>query len=955
MQASTRFSRRGCRKGSRAGKRAAGLGVAIRPDTWKRSPGTMQNGGMTELDDIRGLFDPDWYLARNPDVASAGLDPWAHWAEYGRAEGRQPVRCRALEWDMALWRGLEARALAGLELLCEEVTPKHERGVAAWIMARWQASTGNLDRAREYLELFHAAPSARFLIGHAGPDLLTVELALRRGDTGLARRAIASSEAAGATAADLAVARFLLAREKGVGRSALEIAPDLAALHVRPGEGAAFDRITAETVPCEDGPLVSVIVPLFNAERTIETALRGLLAQDWTALEILVVDDASTDGSAARVAAMVEADPRIRLLTMARNGGAYPARNAGLAAAGGAFVTVHDSDDWSHPSKIRLQVEALRAEPAAAASIAHWMRVDEDLMPARWRMEEGWTHRNVSSLMMRIDLRDRLGFWDRVRANADTEYVHRIGAALGPEAIVDVRPGVPLAFGRTTPQSLTMTPATHARTQFSGPRRDYLEAADLWHAEAPQPYMPERPTVRPFSAPEALGPMDPQPPATPFDKVRASAEFDPAWYLETNPDLLQLGLGLHPALHYLRFGAMEGRDPGPRFSSSAYARAHALGDSDVPLLHAIEHGHHGPFVGQEAGEAQDGPRVLVFAHEAGRYVFGAERSFLDILRRLRRDGLCPVVVLPRIVNADYAAHLKPLVASVEILPMKWRFADLPPDPRSLAMIGEMIRRHDARSVHVNTLVLDAPLLAARAAGAETVVHVRELPEEDPGLCEILGTRPEPLRTRLLAQADRFVANSPAVAEWLDCPSRVTVCPNSVPPALFDLPWSPGPRLRVGLVGSLMKKKGVRDFVAVAQACFDAGSEARFLLIGPPDSPDIPRLPPNVELAGYAPDPVAAMEQVDLVLSLSHFAESFGRTVLEAMAAGRPVIVYDRGAPPWIVGEGAGAGGMVVRRDTPEMVARLVLALEAGRSTLARTSEAARARAEDLQAMAEGRA
>lgn len=907
---------------------------------------------MTDYDEIRVLFDPAWYLARNPDVALAVLDPWTHWAEYGRAEGRQPVRCRALEWDMALWRGLEARALTGLQLLLEDATPEHERGAAAWVMARWYAAAGNPERALECLDLFRSAQSARFLIGHAGPDLLMAELALRAGDIPAARAAIASAETAGAGAADLAVARFLLGRAMGGDTDILRLAPDIAPLHVRPGEGPAFDRLACDPAEQKEGPLVSVIVPLFNAERTIGTALRGLLAQDWTALEILVVDDASTDGGPALVSAMAGADPRIRLLTRARNSGAYPARNAGLAAASGAFVTVHDADDWSHPSKIRLQAEALLADPTAVASLSHWIRVDDGLMPARWRMEEGWTHRNVSSLMMRVELRDRLGFWDRVRANADTEYVHRIGAVLGPEAIVDVCPGVPLAFGRTSAQSLTMSPATHARTRFSGPRRDYLEAACLWHAEAVQPYMPERPDIRAFRAPEPLGPMDPQPPETSCDRLRASAEFDPAWYLETNPDVLQRGLD--PVLHYLEGGGAEGRDPGPRFSSSAYARAHALKGTDAPLLHAIDSGRNGPFLGHDEGEARDGPRVLVFAHEAGRYVFGAERSFLDMLRRLRREGLCPVAVLPRILNEAYVADLKPLVAAVEIIPMKWRFADLPPDPRMLAMIDDLIRRHGATAVHVNTLVLDAPLLAARAVGLETVVHVRELPAEDPGLCEILGTRPDVLRTRLLAQADRFVANSPVVADWLDCGPRVVVRPNSVPPELFDLPWSPDSRLRIGLIGSLMAKKGIRDFVAVARACFDAGSDARFLLIGPSDSPDIPPLPPNVERAGYAPDPVAAMAQVDLVLSLSQFAESFGRTVLEAMAAGRPVIVYDRGAPPWIVGAGDEAGGLVVRCDAPEVVARMVLALEAARCTLARKSEAARARAAQLQAMAEGR-
>ena len=82
------------------------------------------------------------------------------------------------------------------------------------------------------------------------------------------------------------------------------------------------------------------------------------------------------------------------------------------------------------------------------------------------------------------------------------------------------------------------------------------------------------------------------------------------------------------------------------------------------------------------------------------------------------------------------------------------------------------------------------------------------------------------------------------------------------------------------------------------------------------------------------------------MSLSKFAESFGRTVMEAMAAGRPVICYDRGAPPTLVQ--SGHTGFVVPADDTQAAARAVLALHAARTQRARMSVRARVRARTLQ-------
>jgi len=89
----------------------------------------------------------------------------------------------------------------------------------------------------------------------------------------------------------------------------------------------------------------SVIVPAYNAEAFIERALASVLVQTESDFEVLVIDDASTDGTAARVARIAREDRRVRLLRMTANAGPGAARNRGLAEACGEWVALLDADD----------------------------------------------------------------------------------------------------------------------------------------------------------------------------------------------------------------------------------------------------------------------------------------------------------------------------------------------------------------------------------------------------------------------------------------------------------------------------------------------------------------------------------------------------------------------------------------------------------------------------------
>ena len=109
------------------------------------------------------------------------------------------------------------------------------------------------------------------------------------------------------------------------------------------------------------GPLVSVVIPTFDRREEVVRAVHSVLAQGYRGTEILVIDDGSTDGTAAALGAL--GDDRVRVVRQ-ENGGVARARNRGLAEAKGDLIAFLDSDDLWLPGKLERQVALLGALPA---------------------------------------------------------------------------------------------------------------------------------------------------------------------------------------------------------------------------------------------------------------------------------------------------------------------------------------------------------------------------------------------------------------------------------------------------------------------------------------------------------------------------------------------------------------------------------------------------------------
>lgn len=125
------------------------------------------------------------------------------------------------------------------------------------------------------------------------------------------------------------------------------------------------------------GPLVSVVMPAFDAAATIADSMRSVLAQRHRHVELLVIDDRSRDATWEIVQAAAEADTRIVPIRLPANGGVAAARNAGLETARGEYVAFLDSDDLWRSDKLARQLAHMRAGGAQVCYTAYRRFADD--------------------------------------------------------------------------------------------------------------------------------------------------------------------------------------------------------------------------------------------------------------------------------------------------------------------------------------------------------------------------------------------------------------------------------------------------------------------------------------------------------------------------------------------------------------------------------------------------
>lgn len=187
--------------------------------------------------------------------------------------------------------------------------------------------------------------------------------------------------------------------------------------------------------------LVSTIIPVFNRAGPLREAVASVIAQTYRPIEIIIVNDGSTDETAATISELAATHPEIHT-TRQTNSGPGRARETGRLLARGEFIQYLDSDDMLLPRKFELQVRALRQHPAcgiaycftryrnsAGEEIAcDWKipnQIHEQLFPS-FLISRWW---ETVSPLYRASVCDDAGPWTSLRLEEDWEYDCRIAAA----------------------------------------------------------------------------------------------------------------------------------------------------------------------------------------------------------------------------------------------------------------------------------------------------------------------------------------------------------------------------------------------------------------------------------------------------------------------------------------------------------------------------------------------
>lgn len=299
---------------------------------------------------------------------------------------------------------------------------------------------------------------------------------------------------------------------------------------LRDGVDVPFNRLTGHSAGStpKQGPLVTVIMTSFKPQRNdVLQAAWSILDQDWTNLELLVVDDGSPAEYEPVLAELEELDERLKVIRMHVNRGTYAARNVAITRAHGEYITGQDADDWSHPQRIESQVNDLLDTPGSAGNQVYTITMTEDLV----RTRRGVTPfiPAASTLMVRTSILRELGGFMPARKGSDNELRDRVSAYTNcpvhqiPE---------PLTCMRIRPDSLS-----HAdfRPGWQHPaRRAFWSSYKIWHSSS------DRQELRNISEPTPIY-VPPRLTRDPDDIMTLDVVYAADWYAqgETQVDALE--------------------------------------------------------------------------------------------------------------------------------------------------------------------------------------------------------------------------------------------------------------------------------------------------------------------------------------------------------------------------------------------------------------------------------
>jgi glycosyltransferase involved in cell wall biosynthesis len=673
--------------------------------------------------------------------------------------------------------------------------------------------------------------------------------------------------------------------------------------------------------PMESGELVSVLIPTYNRAGELPSAIESVLAQSYQPVEVVVVDDGSTDGTETLVRGRY---PQVRYLRQTNRGPAA-ARNAGIKAASGRYIAFLDSDDRWTPRKLEQQIGLFRTRPDVGlvfSSVRFVNRrgrtVDERRYDPsfRGRVAErilSFSEIVLSSVVVRRTCIDQVGFFDEALMIAEDWDLYFRLAMDYPVDFIDE----PLVFRLIHEKNLQ-----HDFSKIERSLEDQL-----------------RVVRRMYSHPRLSGPHSAARRATVHRILFGIGE----WYFEQ----YRMGPARRNLIRSLFYHPIHWRTYGMLAKSLLGGAGLKVAQGTMKLLRRIR--------GLRPAPAPGRPVRVLYVQDLAQARTGSPQSLLDILSRLDRTRYEPISLTNE--QGEFTSSLESLRVPFEIarfIPLSRRAAagfTLSSLRLALWMLRERIDL-----VHLNSALWRSSVIAAaRLLGIPVVQHVRTLWPD----LEITERYFLPMMARFIAcsrgAADRFM-NDPLLFE------KMRVVPNGVD--LEKISSAPG-RLRaehglaasvllVGIIGVLKPIKDQETFIRMAHRVHEAGVQSCFFIVGAdplPGEPYLSRLRGLVKekgldgvvrFTGFRQDNLDVIQSLDVVVSAST-EEAMPRNLIEAMALSRPVVATPVGGVPELVEEGV--TGFLVPVGDADAMAKAVLRLAGDPELRSRLGSAGRRRVE----------
>jgi len=235
-----------------------------------------------------------------------------------------------------------------------------------------------------------------------------------------------------------------------------------------------------------EGPRISVIMPAYNSAKTLRYAAESILNQSWRNLELIIINDCSTDSTLCIAKEIANKDSRVIVLNNQINVGPYVSKNRGVDISTGEYITGHDADDWAFPHRLEMQCTAMQQDNAKASACA-MLRIEETGKYVRFSAishvsaDGALRLAYISTMFCSSFFQKEIGYWDSVRYAADSEIIGRTTLLLGESGFLKL--WIPGMLCLESTGSLTNHPETgiSSKSGLSATRSAYRDSWSDWH------------------------------------------------------------------------------------------------------------------------------------------------------------------------------------------------------------------------------------------------------------------------------------------------------------------------------------------------------------------------------------------------------------------------------------------------------------------------------------------